>query len=213
MKPHRNSAAEIEPNQKVPSGGRVRLVLRILLPTVLLGMAIVWLSGVLDGPLDQYFTNRWPTYGKLAVWPQDGRPFFADSIRPDSFMLKPPPNATLKLRLQFAYVSLLDKLGYKNPSAWRFPASKTQQWDTRQLLQRCANITGKRYLISIEALNGTISFGHTNTLNGTKWVAAVETALRDQGILLVRDNGRWVKVVPKDKLERYRKAGLVKVRN
>ncbi len=204
------ATTEPEPNRNASLSCRVRLALRFSLATLLVGLGVVWLSGALDGPLDRYFTSRWPTYGNLAVWPQDGRPFFAASIRPDSSALKPPPNASLKLRLGFAYARLIDKVGIKNPAAWRFPACKTQQWDTWSLLQRCANITGKCYLISIDALDGTVSFGHTNTLNGTQWVAAVETALRDDGILLVPDNGRLLKVVPRDKVDKYRKAGLVK---
>jgi hypothetical protein len=44
-------------------------------------------------------------------------------------------------------------------------------------------------------------------------VAAVEKAISDNGWLLIPENRRLVKVIPKDKLEKYRKAGLVKLRN
>jgi hypothetical protein len=59
----------------------------------------------------------------------------------------------------------------------------------------------------------TVYFGNTNALNGAQLVAAVEKAISDNGWLLIPENRRLVKVIPKDKLEKYRKAGLVKLRN
>jgi hypothetical protein len=45
--------------------------------------------------------------------------------------------------------------------------------------------------------------------NGVQWVAAFEQTLRTQGWVLIPAWG-GVKVVPKDSLEDYKKAGLVK---
>jgi hypothetical protein len=61
-------------------------------------------------------------------------------------------------------------------------------------------------------LGRTIFFGNTNTLSGVQWVAAVEQALRNDGLLLIPQSRRLVKVIPKDNLEEYRKAGLVKLK-
>ena len=70
--------------------------------------------------------------------------------------------------------------------------------------------SGTRYLIAKEVQAGSVSFGTTNTLNGTQWAAAAEEALRNNGLLLIRLNPKLVQVIPQDKLDVYRKAGLVK---
>jgi hypothetical protein len=70
-------------------------------------------------------------------------------------------------------------------------------------------MSGKRYLVAREARN-RISFGPTNTLSGALWVAAFEQAARSNGLVLVQESRRVVKVIPKDKLEEYRMAGLIK---
>jgi hypothetical protein len=71
-------------------------------------------------------------------------------------------------------------------------------------------LTGTRYLIAREAVERTVNFGTTNTLNGTQWTAALERALRGDGLLMLSNKAGVVKVIPKDNLEEYRKAGLVK---
>jgi hypothetical protein len=127
-----------------------------------------------------------------------------------------PPSVPLKIRLSVAYDNLRDRLGMMNPAAYRFPACPTQRYDMRFLLHQCANVTGKRYLLSIEGWSLTlspVSFGTTNTLNGAQYAAALEKAISADGWLLIPEDGKLVKVIPKDKLDRYRKAGLVKVRN
>jgi hypothetical protein len=127
-----------------------------------------------------------------------------------------PPSVPLKIRLSVAYDNLRDRLGMINPAAYRFPACPTQRYDMRFLLHQCANVTGTRYLLSIEGWSLTlspVSFGTTNTLNGAQYAAALEKAISADGWLLIPEDGKLVKVIPKDKLDRYRKAGLVKVRN
>lgn len=211
----KSGTQEPELSRKALLWRRVRLLRTALLVMVLVGLGVTWLSGIMDSRLDEYFTSRWPTYGKLAVWPEDGRPFFADIVRPEKQKIwgTLPPSVPLKIRLSVAYANLRD---YLNPAASRAPTWQAQQGDLRFLLRHCANINGKRYLVPIEALRldaQTVYFGNTNTLNGAQFVAAVEKAMNDAGWLLIPENRRLVKVIPKDKLEEYRKAGLVKLRN
>lgn len=190
------------------------MVWKIALGLVLVGLCVTWFSGVMDRPFDEYFTSRWPTYGKLAVWPGDGRPFFADIVRPEKKKVwgTLPSSVPLKIRLSVAYDNLRDRL---NPAASGAPTWQAQQCSLSFLLRQCADINGKRYLLSIEALglDRTVYFGSTNRLNGAQLVAAVEKAISDGGWLLIPENGGLVKVIAKDKLDRYRKAGLVKVSN
>ncbi len=44
-------------------------------------------------------------------------------------------------------------------------------------------------------------------------MAAVEKAVSDGGWLLVPEHGGLVNVIPNDQLDKYRKAGLVKLKN
>jgi hypothetical protein len=67
-----------------------------------------------------------------------------------------------------------------------------------------------RYLIAKEVVGRTVSFGTTNTLDGTQWAAAAEDALRKDGLLPIHVTPRLVQVIPQSKLDEYRKAGLVK---
>jgi hypothetical protein len=211
----KSGAQEPKLSRKALLWRRVRLFRTALLVMVLVGLGVTWLSGIMDSRLDEYFTSRWPTYGKLAVWPEDGRPFFADIVRPEKEKIwgTLPPSVPLKIRLSVAY----DNLRYRlNPAGSPAPTWQAQQCGLRFLLRQCANINGKRYLVSIEALSldaQTVYFGNTNALNGAQLVAAVEKAISDNGWLLIPENRRLVKVIPKDKLEKYRKAGLVKLRN
>jgi hypothetical protein len=119
-----------------------------------------------------------------------------------------PANATLKQRLVVAYVNLLDRMRKKNPATALYVPSPIHACSVHAMLDECAELSGKRYLIAREALV-VVYFGHTKTLNGAQWVAAFERALRDNGMLVLSNRGRAIKVVPKTKLDEYRKAGLV----
>ena len=68
------------------------------------------------------------------------------------------------------------------------------------------------YLIAREARGDPIYFGHSKTLNGTQWVAAFERALQQDGYDLIRERSGMVKVIPKDAVAEYEKAGLIKRR-
>jgi hypothetical protein len=72
------------------------------------------------------------------------------------------------------------------------------------------SVTGTRYLIAREVLGTSVDFGYTKPLNGFHWVAAFEQTLRDNGLVLLTNKPGVVKVIPKNKLEDYRTAGLVK---
>jgi hypothetical protein len=55
-----------------------------------------------------------------------------------------------------------------------------------------------------------LRFGTNFVLKGDVWVATMEQRLRENGWLLITNRGGPVTVVPRDKLDQYRKAGLVK---
>lgn len=91
-----------------------------------------------------------------------------------------------------------------------FDPSPVQPWNLPGLLTECMQVSGKRYLIAWEAAGWPVYFGHTNSLNGAQWVAAVEQTLRGEDLILISDEPGVVKVIPQDKLDEYRKAGFVK---
>jgi len=84
-------------------------------------------------------------------------------------------------------------------------------------------VTGTQYFVAVE-IAGAVEFGSTNVLNGAQWVAAFEHAIEtspvlcydyekkrnfEDTLLLIREKGGLVKVVPRSKLADYEKAGLV----
>ena len=87
------------------------------------------------------------------------------------------------------------------------------------------DVSGTQYLIAVEIAGG-VEFGHTNSLNGAQWVVAIEHAIQtnrpvicydyakkrnfEDTLLLICETPGVVKVVPRTKLDDYRKAGLVK---
>jgi hypothetical protein len=172
-----------------------------VLVVVLTGAAIVWYAGVFDNRLDEFLE---PSADSL---PKDGRPALVTTQYASRQL---PSNISLKLRLQLAAESIQQKWGRKNPLAYSFPSSSIQLCSVQGLLNQCMEVTGTHYLIAREALGRTVIFGHTNTLNGSQWVAAFEQALREDGLLLLTNKPGVTKVIPKNKLEDYRKAGLVK---
>lgn len=180
---------------------RLRLIRMAVLVVVLMGMGIVWYSGLLDSRLDEFLDSAADSL------PTDGRPAFVPTAYAS---WEVPRTAPLKQRLFMAYLKFREKWGRKNPAAYRFPPSPVQLCSVQGLLDECMQVTGTRYLIAREALGWTVDFGHTNTLNGSQWVAAFEQTLRADGLLLLTNKPGVVKVIPRSKLQDYRKAGLVK---
>jgi hypothetical protein len=117
-----------------------------------------------------------------------------------------PPGATLKQRLLIYYFNVRERVW---GSAALYYPSPVHAYSIETLLNYCTERSGKRYLIAREAL-GVVYFGHTNSLNAAQWVALAEQALRDHGLLLFSNRAGVVKVIPKAKLQDYRKAGLLK---
>jgi hypothetical protein len=80
-------------------------------------------------------------------------------------------------------------------------------------------VTGVRYVIAKDVAAGTIQFGHTNTLNGTQWVAAFTDALQNgqpewwdsqakrfhkENLVLITNDLRTVLVLPKAMVQEFR---------
>lgn len=168
---------------------------------VLLGLLIVSLSGVFDKRIDAFFDSPDDLLAKY------GPPAFLATKLP---RLEAPHNATLGHRLWLVYVRIHERFRTRNPAAYRFGPSPIGPCSLDGLLNQCMQVTGTRYLIAREALGGVVYFGHTNTLNGAQWVAAFEQTLRTNGMILLSNKAGVVKVIPKTKLDAYRKAGLVK---
>jgi hypothetical protein len=187
----------------------------VLLGVVLVGLCVIWWSGIMDQRIDQWVDSG-RTYAPTEM-PDDGRPAFMDLRRgggwtgPDGHWWTTPSNLPLTTRLGLAYSQLKDTVGLRNPTNWTIPAfpKDSEKFFLLQGLQMCMRMTGKRYFVAREAPN-RISFSPTNTLNGAQWVAAFEQAARDNGLVLLQVSKRNVKVIPKNKLEEYRKAGLIK---
>jgi hypothetical protein len=153
------------------------------------------MSGFLDARIDMLLG---PSTESL---PKDGCPAFITTK--DASQLA-PSGATLKQRFLDVWFTRKRITGY------RFAPFPPQRCGVKGVLDQCMEVSGKRYLIAREAVAGTVSFGHTNTLTGPQWVAAFEQALRDGGLVLLSNKNGVVKVIPKNKVEEYRKAGLVK---
>ncbi len=169
-----------------------------------------------------------------AVWPSapevsalersraDGKPRFYATTYPK---LQLPPSLTLLQRLRWEWAQFKRQYRKRNPAAYTFPASPVRPCGIDTLLTQCMEVTGTRFLISVE-IAGVVDFGHSKALNGAQWVAAVEQAIEtnkavvcyDYGkrrnfldkLLLIHERPGLVKVVPRSKLAEYEKAGLVK---
>jgi hypothetical protein len=157
-------------------------------------------------------------YYNVSEMPSDGRPAFAATV-PHAFKHPVPPGAGLGVRIKVAYFNLKQRLGIRDPvRTWMSP-SPNQEWYVYQGLQHCTEVSGRRYLVAREGLGRVVSFESTKTVRGVQWVGSFEQALRDDGwVLITLRRGLavrqgLVKVIPKDKLEEYRKAGLVKLSN
>jgi hypothetical protein len=153
--------------------------------------------------------------------PWDGRPVFVETTYPTAGL---PANAGPLQRLWIAYVNFQMRHGKKNPGNYTFGGRPATPCSVHGLLNQCMTITGTRYLMAKEVSAGSVSFGHSNTLNGAQWVAAFEAALqtnrpeyfeysgktmRRENLLLIREKAGVVKVIPPSRLAEYQKAGLV----
>jgi len=87
-------------------------------------------------------------------------------------------------------------------------------------------VTGTRYFVAVEISGAAVKFGSPTTLGGPQWVAAFEQAIKKSGpvmcydyakqshfedtLVVIHEKPGVVKVVPRSKLDEYKKAGLVK---
>jgi hypothetical protein len=123
------------------------------------------------------------------------------------------PNLTLRQKMVGVYRKVKNSIApvKPNPAAVNFPPLSDCLCGV-QLLNQCMEVTGTRYLIAREALGDSIKFGHSNTLNGTQWVAAFEQALQRNGYDLIGEKSGVVKLIPKGARAKYENAGLLKRR-
>lgn len=204
-----------EVNWKAALYRRGRVVRRVALGIVLVGLCVTWLSGVMDSRLDQVLDSR-RDYREALAMGRDGSPDFVFTAPSKGTPCPVPPGAGLGTRLEVAYSNLKERLGVRDPARTRISPAANQKWPVYWGLKYCTEITGQRYAVAREGVQRTVSFGTTNSVTGVQWVAGFEQALRDNGWLLVPVTRglmrEVVKVVPKDRLEEYGKAGLVRAR-
>ena len=117
----------------------------------------------------------WPK--PIPPLPFDAKSFV--STTPPTF--SPPPNAGVYDRIRFSLFNLMQKHAGTN-STWSFGASPKMDCSVQGLLNQCSEVTGTRYLMSLEVTAGSVQFGNTNTLNGPQWVTAFETALQTSDV-------------------------------
>ena len=143
--------------------------------------------------------------------PKDNCPAFVSTPRP-TVDLGPLSNLPLQTKLFAAYLKLKMRIAppKPNPAAYTFPPRAEGRCSVHGLLSQCTQVTGTNYLIAREALRDPTYFGHSKTLNGAQWVAAFERALQQDGYDLIRERSGVVKVIPKDVVAEYEKAGLIK---
>ena len=150
----------------------------------------------------------------------DGIPRFVETVLPKTSI---PKNSTIRQRICITSADLWSRYGWKLAAKRSFSATPSQVCNIRDSLTECMKLTGTRYLIAHEV--ESVSFGHTNVLNGEEWVKAFEEALQNnrphcwrwvagwhhwrENLLLIRESSRLVKVVPPTRLADYQKAGLV----
>lgn len=152
----------------------------------------------------------------------DGKPRF---FRTDCFKVVMPPNFPLLQRLHWNWQEYRRRHGKPNLATYSFPPFSNQLFSIQGMLNQCTEVSGTRYLIAVE-IAGTVNFGSTNTLSGSKWTAAVEHTLEttdkvlcydyartrnfQDSLLLIRESPGEVKIVPRTKLAAYQSAGLIK---
>jgi len=154
------------------------------------------------------------------IRPSPNSPFLHDSrfvvtTRPTSGL---PSNATLTHKAFTWWLQIRQRFQKPRPLAYSFPASPTNRCSIHGLLNQCMEVTGVRYVIAKDVAAGTIEFGHTNTLNGTQWVAAFTEALQNsqpewwdsqaqkfhkENLVLITNDASTVLVLPKSKVEEF----------
>src|SRR5439155_10151658 len=127
--------------------------------------------------------------------------------------------SSLKTRLWFTWFKLRNKFLRPNPGTYTFAPRLTQRCSIHGLLNQCMEMSDVRYLIDKNVAAGSVNFGHTNTLNGTQWIAAFESALqtgqpewyvsesnqfRKENLVLIRYDSKTVLVLPTDRASQYR---------
>ncbi len=92
----------------------------------------------------------------------------------------PQTNGSLKNRLVSSYFSWQEDRQFRHPRPenWSFPATPVGNSSIMGSLNQCMGPSGRSYFMSPGVSAGIVQFGHTNTLDGAQWVAAVETALQ-----------------------------------
>ncbi len=197
-------------NRGASLGGRVRVGRKVSLIAVLVFLCVTWFLGIMDRRLDHILDSR--IFYNAMEMPSDEQPALVVTHLDKDLRMPYPSRGGIGRCLQAAYFNLYQKLGIRNPARTTIWASTNQEWRVYQALNYCTQITGRRYLVAREGLgmSRSVSVGTNANLTGDVWVAAMEQSLRDRGWLLITNGGRRVAVVPRDKLEEYRKAGLVK---
>jgi hypothetical protein len=81
-------------------------------------------------------------------------------------------------------------------------------------------VTGVRYVIAKEVAAGSFQFGHTNTLNGAQWVAAITQTLQHgnpqwwdsktkkfhtENLVLITNDAHTVLVIPQSMVKEFAK--------
>lgn len=205
-----------EPNSPLGPTTRTPLFGRGWRPAVVLVLGLVVLV------VAWWFSQSLVDQPDASNKPWDGRPTFVATTYPT---MGSPAGAGPIQRLWVSYYNWRMRHGSKNPTNYSFGVSAPTPCSIHGLLNQCMEVTGTRYLIAKEAAAGSVTFGHTNVLNGAQWVAAFELALqtnrpgwfdyatkqmRQENLLLIREKGGVVKVIPPSRLPDYQKAGLVR---
>jgi hypothetical protein len=169
----------------------------IALAVLAVALSVTWLTGIFDQQLDQWLDA-----------PKVANSAFIITAYPK---LDPPTNATIALRLQCLFqTQRLVWQRLRNPYHLQVFPQPTHWWMISSLLHECMWAGGTRYMIANEVAGRWVSFGTTNTLDGTHWAAAAEETLSKNGLLLIHVTPRLVQVIPEDKLDQFIRDGLVK---
>lgn len=185
----------------------------------------VWFLGLVVIGASLIAWLAWPQEqqdGPYELSRQDGKSRFWATSLPKS---ERPEKLSLLQRLRWDFDQYRERRQRPNPTRYTFPATPTQSFGITALLNQCMEVSGTQYLVAVE-IAGVVEFGTTNSLNGALWVAAFENALENSRpvvcydyakkrnfqdtLLLIRETRGVVKVIPRSKLDDYRKAGLVK---
>jgi Na+(H+)/acetate symporter ActP len=73
---------------------------------------------------------------------------------------------------------------WPNPANYSVGARPVALCSVSGLLNQCMEMTGVHYVMPLEVAAAGVEFGHSNTLNGSQWVAAFEQALQQNEVEL-----------------------------